>query len=80
MIGLVSPPQVSLLSDTPLFIDDSPALNPTDLRARARRLAIEQGQLGLIVIDYLQLMQIPNSRENRATEVSEISRALKVSS
>jgi len=68
---------VSLLSDTPLFIDDSPALNPTDLRARARRLAIEQGQLGLIVIDYLQLMQIPNSRENRATEVSEISRALK---
>ncbi|EIJ43985.1 replicative DNA helicase [Beggiatoa alba B18LD] len=68
---------ISLLSESPLFIDDTPALNPTELRARARRLASEHGQLGLIVIDYLQLMQVPDSRENRATEVSEISRGLK---
>ncbi|ALG66925.1 replicative DNA helicase [Beggiatoa leptomitoformis] len=68
---------IGLLSESPLFIDDTPALNPTELRARARRLASEHGQLGLIVIDYLQLMQVPDSRENRATEVSEISRGLK---
>ena len=60
-----------------LFIDDSPALSPTDLRARTRRLAREHGQLGLIVIDYLQLMQVHGSKDNRATEVSEISRSLK---
>lgn len=65
------------LNEAPLFIDDTPALNPTELRARIRRLAREQGQLGLIVIDYLQLMQVPDTKENRATEVSEISRSLK---
>ena len=59
-----------------IYIDDTPALTPTDLRARARRLAREHG-LGLIVIDYLQLMQLANSKENRATEISEISRSLK---
>ncbi|MBX2836959.1 MAG: replicative DNA helicase [Gammaproteobacteria bacterium] len=59
-----------------LFIDDTPALTPTDLRARARRLKREQG-LSLIVIDYLQLMQTASSTENRATEISEISRSLK---
>ena len=59
-----------------VYIDDTPALTPTDLRARARRLAREHG-LGLIVIDYLQLMQLANSKENRATEISEISRSLK---
>lgn len=59
-----------------VFIDDTPALTPTDLRARARRLARDNG-LSLIVIDYLQLMQISDSRENRATEISEISRSLK---
>ncbi len=59
-----------------VFIDDTPALSPTDLRARSRRLAREHG-LGLIVIDYLQLMQIPGFGENRATEISEISRSLK---
>ncbi|MCP4701683.1 MAG: replicative DNA helicase [Gammaproteobacteria bacterium] len=68
---------ISMLAETPLFIDDSPALSPTDIRARARRLAREQGELGLIVIDYLQLMQVPGNKENRATEVAEISRALK---
>jgi len=59
-----------------VYIDDTPALTPTDLRARARRLAREHG-LGLIVIDYLQLMQVADNRENRATEISEISRSLK---
>jgi len=59
-----------------LFIDDTPALTPTDLRARARRLKRERG-LSLIVIDYLQLMQTSDNKENRATEISEISRSLK---
>jgi replicative DNA helicase len=68
---------ISLLESAPLFIDETPALNPTELRARVRRLAREQGQLGLVVIDYLQLMQIPNTKESRTNEVSEISRSLK---
>jgi len=68
---------LSLLGDTRLFVDDTPSLSPAEVLARARRLSMEQGQLGLIVIDYLQLMQIPNSKENRTTEVSEISRSLK---
>ncbi len=65
------------LQDAPIYIDDTPALTPTEIRARSRRLKREHG-LGLIVIDYLQLMQSsgPN-RENRATEISEISRGLK---
>ncbi len=67
---------VSLLSEAKIFVDDTPALSPTDLRARARRLKREHG-LGLIVIDYLQLMQSSSSSENRATEISEISRGLK---
>lgn len=67
------------MQGAPLFIDETPALNPFELRARARRLARQYGRLGLIVIDYLQLMTgaNPNGRENRATEVGEISRALK---
>ena len=67
---------VQLMSDAPLFIDDTPGLSPTEIRARARRLQREHG-LGLIVVDYLQLMQVPGSKENRATEISEISRNLK---
>jgi replicative DNA helicase len=67
---------VSLLDGAPIFIDDTPALTPMELRARARRLKREH-DLGLIVIDYLQLMQVNNTRENRATEISEISRNLK---
>jgi len=67
---------VQLMSDAPIFIDDSAGLSPTDIRARARRLHREHG-LGLIVIDYLQLMQVPGTKENRATEISEISRSLK---
>jgi replicative DNA helicase len=67
---------VSIMSDAPIFIDDSGALTPTEIRARSRRLKREHG-LGLIVVDYLQLMQVPGTVENRATEISEISRSLK---
>jgi replicative DNA helicase len=67
---------VSLLDSAPLFIDDTPALSPTEMRARARRLKREH-DIGMIVIDYLQLMQVPGTRENRTTEISEISRNLK---
>lgn len=68
---------IALLNEAPLFIDDTPALSPTELRARARRLKREHG-LSLIVIDYLQLMQgSGKANENRATEISEISRSLK---
>ncbi len=65
-----------MLSESNLFIDDSAALTPTELRARARRLKREYG-LSLIVVDYLQLMTVSGSNENRATEISEISRSLK---
>ncbi len=68
---------VGILAEAPLFIDDTPALSPNELRARARRLSRETGQLGLIVIDYLQLMQVPGNNENRAAEISLISRSLK---
>lgn len=68
---------VSMLSEAPFFIDDTPALSPAELRARARRIAKEHGQLGLIVVDYLQLMQVPGFSENRTAEISEISRSLK---
>lgn len=69
---------VSMLSEAKLFIDDSPSLAPGDLRARARRLArMHGGELGLIVIDYLQLMQVQGFKENRTTEITEISRSLK---
>jgi len=68
---------INLLRDRPLFIDDTAALSPTELRSRARRVAREHGTLGLIVVDYLQLMQVPGHSENRAGEISEISRALK---
>jgi replicative DNA helicase len=66
----------SQLSEARIFIDESPALTPTDLRARARRLKREHG-LDLVVVDYLQLMQVPGTKENRATEIAEISRGLK---
>lgn len=68
---------VTLLNDKPLLIDDTPALTPNEIRSRARRVAREHGNLGLIVIDYLQLMQVSGTIENRAGEISEISRSLK---
>ncbi|NOQ93297.1 MAG: AAA family ATPase, partial [Methylophaga sp.] len=67
---------VSILNQAPLYIDDTPALTVTELRARARRLKAK-GDLSLIVIDYIQLMQGTGKGENRTTEVSEISRSLK---
>ena len=66
----------SQLSEAKIFVDETPALNPTELRARARRVKREHG-LNLIVVDYLQLMQVPGTKENRATEIAEISRSLK---
>ncbi len=67
---------IGMLAEAPMFIDDTPALTPLELRTRARRLKREHG-LGLIVVDYLQLMQAPESSENRATEISGITRSLK---
>jgi replicative DNA helicase len=64
------------LSAAKIYVDETPALTPTEVRARARRLKRERG-LDLIVVDYLQLMQVPGTKENRATEISEISRSLK---
>jgi replicative DNA helicase len=69
---------VSILSETKLLVDDSPGMGPAEIRARARRASREHGELGLIVIDYLQLMTVPGSKENRTTEISEISRSLKL--
>jgi len=66
----------SQLSEAKIYVDETPALNPTELRARARRVKREHG-LSLIVVDYLQLMQVPGTKENRATEIAEISRGLK---
>jgi replicative DNA helicase len=69
---------VHMLSEASLFIDDTPALSPSEMRARSRRVAKEHGSLGLIVVDYLQLMKVPGfSAENRTAEISEISRSLK---
>lgn len=65
-----------IMSEAPMFVDDTPALTPSEVRARARRLMKEHGQLGLVVVDYLQLMQVHGS-ENRSIEISEISRNLK---
>jgi replicative DNA helicase len=68
---------VQRMQDAQLYIDETPALSSVEVRARARRLARQCGKLGLIVIDYLQLMGASSSGENRATEISEISRSLK---
>ena len=70
---------IQMLNETPIFIDDTPGLTPLELRARARRLTREHGKLGLLVVDYLQLMQGGGgTAENRATEVSHITRSLKI--
>ncbi|MBF0264755.1 MAG: replicative DNA helicase [Gammaproteobacteria bacterium] len=67
---------ISMLKEINLHIDDTPALSPSEMKARVRRLKREH-DIGLIIIDYLQLMQIPGRSENRVNEISEISRGLK---
>ena len=67
---------LTMLNETQIFIDDTSLLTPTEIRARCRRLKREH-DLGLVVVDYLQLMRVQGSNENRATEISEISRSLK---
>lgn len=68
---------VSMLSEAKLYVDDTPSMSPAELRARARRVARINKDIGLIVIDYLQLMHIPGFREGRVAEITEISRNLK---
>jgi replicative DNA helicase len=68
---------IQKMNDAQLYIDETPALSPIELRARARRLSRQCGKLGLIIVDYLQLMAGNSQGENRATEISEISRNLK---
>ncbi len=69
---------IQKMQEAQLHIDETPALNALEVRARARRLSRQCGQLGLIIVDYLQLMSASGSAgENRATEISEISRGLK---
>lgn len=65
-----------ILSESPIYIDDSPSLTAMEIRAKARRLKMDKN-IGLVVIDYLQLMQGRASAERRDIEISEISRALK---
>ena len=65
------------LNEAPILIDETPALNAIEVRSRARRLHKQYGQLGLVIVDYIQLMQANSTGENRATEISEISRAMK---
>ena len=69
---------IGLLSEAPIFIDDTGGISPSEMRSRARKVAREHGDLGLIVVDYLQLMRVPELRDNRVQEISEISRSLKL--
>ncbi len=68
---------VGMLSEAKMYIDDTPALTPIEMRSRARRVARQYDGLSLIMIDYLQLMQVSGKSENRTNEISEISRSLK---
>lgn len=68
---------MTLLAEQKLLIDDSASLSPNDVRTRARRVSREQGGLGMIMVDYLQLMRVPGLETNRVAEISEISRSLK---
>lgn len=68
---------IARLKDRPLLIDDTVGLSPTEMRARARRVVREHGPLALVVVDYLQLMQVKGFGDNRVGEISEISRSLK---
>ena len=66
-----------MLRNKPLYIDDQPGLTPSEMRARARRIHREHGSMGLIMVDYLQLMRLGGNVESRTQEVAEISRSLK---
>lgn len=69
---------INLLNECKLFIDDTAGISPSEMRSRTRRLAREHGEIGLIMVDYLQLMQVGSGgSENRTNEISEISRSLK---
>ena len=68
---------VKMLKDRKLFIDDTGGISPTEMRSRVRRIAREHGGVALVMVDYLQLMQIPGFTEGRTNEISEISRSLK---
>jgi replicative DNA helicase len=67
---------ISMLAEQKLYIDDQGGLSPTEVRARARRVARDHGEIGMIMVDYLQLMRVPGA-ESRVAEISEISRSLK---
>ncbi len=69
---------IGRIGTAPLFIDDNPNLTVMDIRAKARRMKSAEGGLGLVVVDYLQLMTGRNSAESRQVEISEISRGLKI--
>ena len=69
--------EIARLNEAKIHVDETAALNALELRARARRMKREYGKLGLVVVDYLQLMSASSQGENRATEISEISRSLK---
>lgn len=65
------------IKDSSIIINDTAGISPSDMRSKVKKVEKEKGEIGLIVVDYLQLMQIPNFKEGRAAEVSEISRSLK---
>ncbi len=69
---------INRLHDAPIFVDDNPNLTVMDVRARARRIRAEQGDLGVVIVDYLQLMSSRARTENRQVEVAEMSRGLKI--
>ena len=68
---------VNILKDLPLYIDDTPALTPQDMRARCRKVYRENDDLALVMVDYMQLMQVSGASEGRSQEISEISRSMK---
>lgn len=69
---------LTTLQDAPIFVDDNPNLTVMDVRARARRIKQQQGDLGVVIVDYLQLMSSRQRSENRQVEVAEMSRGLKI--
>jgi len=69
---------VGRIAEAPMYIDDTPAITMGEIRAKCRRLKAKEGALGVVVVDYIQLMQSPRRSENRVQEVSDISRALKI--